>query len=96
MLCLQADQDKLDELEMDPTDDVDDEEADRTMLTLTTASDMIRVYKNDPFILWNLLRVVRNLVRGDDSEHKVMRFCMCMCVRIYFAVWIHKRNGMMC
>ena len=96
MLCLQADQDKLDELEMDPTDDVDDEEADRTMLTLTTASDMILVYKNDPFILWNLLRVVRNLVRGDDCEHKVMRFCMRMSVRIYFTVWILKRNGMMC
>ena len=62
----QAKRDRLDELEMDAADDQDDEEAGRTMLTLTTASDMIRKYKNQPFVLWSLLKVVRNLVRGEN------------------------------
>ena len=48
---------------MDDAEDEDDEESGRTMLTLSTASDMIRKYKNQPFVLWSLLRVVRNLVR---------------------------------
>ena len=61
---LQGERGRLDELEMDDAEDEDDEESGRTMLTLSTASDMIRKYKNQPFVLWSLLRVVRNLVRG--------------------------------
>lgn len=49
-------------MELDDEDE-DDEESGRTMLTLTTASDMIRKYKNQQFVLWSLLRVVCNLVR---------------------------------
>ena len=62
--ALQGERGRLDELEMDDAEDEDDEESGRTMLTLSTASDMIRKYKNQPFELWSLLRVVRNLVRG--------------------------------
>ena len=63
---------------MDDDEDDDDEESGRTMLTLTTASDLIRKYKNQPFVLWSLIRVVRNLVREertcDESE-----CCACEC-----------------